>query len=130
MRDESHKSHVDLPSTPKAITTERSSDCACAPTAINRDGTGRHGSNPEHMRQLRRQKTSNENFGKLLRQQHQEPNEDCRLINRRQLRKLIPVSAMTIWRWERAGLFPQHFLIGRTALWKLSDVLKIIEDSQ
>ena len=53
-----------------------------------------------------------------------------RLINRRQLRKLLPVSAMTIWRWERDGRLPQHITIGRTSFWKLTDVLASIGRSK
>jgi predicted DNA-binding transcriptional regulator AlpA len=49
-----------------------------------------------------------------------------RLINRRQLRELLPVSAMTIWRWEKKGRLPQHITIGRTSFWKLADVLAAI----
>lgn len=29
-----------------------------------------------------------------------------RLINRRQLRELVPASDMTVWRWIRSGIFP------------------------
>jgi predicted DNA-binding transcriptional regulator AlpA len=49
-----------------------------------------------------------------------------RLINRRQLRKILPVSAMTIWRWEKEGRLPQHITIGRTSFWRLADVLAAI----
>ena len=34
-----------------------------------------------------------------------------RLLPRRELRGLVPVSDMTIWRWERDGLFPRHLSI-------------------
>lgn len=49
-----------------------------------------------------------------------------RLITSTQLRELMPVSAMTIWRWERDGRLPQHFTIGRRSFWKLDDVLHAI----
>ena len=50
-----------------------------------------------------------------------------RLIDREQLKKLLPVSSMTVWRMERDGRIPKHFLIGRKAFWKLGDVLNYLE---
>ena len=44
------------------------------------------------------------------------------LINRKQLQELLPVSAMTIWRWERDGLLPKHLTIGRTSFWRAVEV--------
>jgi predicted DNA-binding transcriptional regulator AlpA len=44
------------------------------------------------------------------------------LINRKQLRRIIPVSAMTIWRWERDGKLPRHLTIGRTSFWRAIEV--------
>ena len=45
-----------------------------------------------------------------------------RLINRKQLRRLLPVSTMTIWRWERDGKLPKHLTIGRTSFWRAIEV--------
>ena len=45
-----------------------------------------------------------------------------RLLPRRALRILIPVSDMTIWRWERVGLFPRHLLINGRNYWRLSEL--------
>jgi predicted DNA-binding transcriptional regulator AlpA len=53
-----------------------------------------------------------------------------RLINRKQLKQLIPISTMTIWRWERDGRLPQHITIGRTSFWRMTDVLAAIEPSK
>jgi predicted DNA-binding transcriptional regulator AlpA len=51
------------------------------------------------------------------------PLEHCeRLVNRRQLRELVPVSDMTIWRWEKAGLFPRHISINGRNYWRLSEI--------
>ena len=53
------------------------------------------------------------------------PTENClplpdRLISRKELRQMIPVSDQTIWRWERDGLFPRRVrLIARFALPKM-----------
>jgi predicted DNA-binding transcriptional regulator AlpA len=47
---------------------------------------------------------------------------DDRLINRKQLKQLIPVSTMTIWRWERDGKLPKHVTIGRTSFWRAVEV--------
>ena len=45
-----------------------------------------------------------------------------RFLPRRELRALIPVSDMTIWRWERDGLFPRHLLINGRNYWRLSEL--------
>jgi predicted DNA-binding transcriptional regulator AlpA len=50
-----------------------------------------------------------------------------RLIDREQLKKLLPVSSMTVWRMERDGRIPKHFLIGRKAFWKLADLLNYLQ---
>jgi predicted DNA-binding transcriptional regulator AlpA len=49
---------------------------------------------------------------------------DCRerLLPRRELRGLVPVSDMTIWRWERDGRFPRHLLINGRNYWRLSEL--------
>ena len=44
------------------------------------------------------------------------------LIGRRQLRHLIPTSDMTVWRWERAGIFPRHISINGRNYWRRSEV--------
>jgi predicted DNA-binding transcriptional regulator AlpA len=44
------------------------------------------------------------------------------LLPRRALRKLVPVSDMTIYRWERDGIFPKHFSINGRNYWRLSEV--------
>jgi predicted DNA-binding transcriptional regulator AlpA len=44
------------------------------------------------------------------------------LITRRQLQELLPVSPMTIWRWERDGLLPKHVTIGRTSFWRAIEI--------
>jgi hypothetical protein len=41
-----------------------------------------------------------------------------RLLPRRELRGLVPVSDMTIWRWERDGLFPRHLSINGRNYWQ------------
>ena len=45
-----------------------------------------------------------------------------RLLTRRLLRELVPVSDMTIWRWERDGLFPRHLTVNSRNYWLLSEV--------
>ena len=52
------------------------------------------------------------------------------IINGAQLRELIPVSPMTIWRWEKAGDFPKHFQINNHNYWRLSEVLNWIDAQQ
>jgi predicted DNA-binding transcriptional regulator AlpA len=48
--------------------------------------------------------------------------EDERLLSRRLLRKLVPVSDMTIWRWERDGRFPQHLSVNGRNYWLYSEI--------
>jgi predicted DNA-binding transcriptional regulator AlpA len=45
-----------------------------------------------------------------------------RLLPRRELRKLVPVSDMTIWRWEREDRFPRHLSIHGRNYWLRSEV--------
>ena len=45
-----------------------------------------------------------------------------RLLPRRELRSLVPVSDMTIWRWERDELFPRHVSINGRNYWRLSEI--------
>ena len=47
-----------------------------------------------------------------------------RLLPRRELRNLVPVSDMTIWRWERDGQFPRHLSINGRNYWLRSEVLR------
>lgn len=49
-----------------------------------------------------------------------DPNE--RLLPRRELRKIVPVSDMTIWRWEGAGQFPRHLSINGRNYWLQSEI--------
>lgn len=56
-------------------------------------------------------------------------NDSEMLLPRRRLRKLIPVSDMTIYRWERDGIFPKHLSINGRNYWRLSEVRSWI-DSQ
>lgn len=50
-----------------------------------------------------------------------------RLISRRELRRLLPVSDMTIWRWEKAEQFPKHVTIGSRNFWRMSEVSDFID---
>ena len=40
-----------------------------------------------------------------------------RLLTRRLIRRVVPVSDMTIWRWERDGRFPRHLTINGRNYW-------------
>lgn len=53
-----------------------------------------------------------------------------RLLPRRELRSLVPVSDMTIWRWERDGVFPRHLSINGRNYWRLSEVFDWIDRQQ
>ena len=45
-----------------------------------------------------------------------------RLLPRRELRALIPVSDMTIYRWQRGRQFPRHLSVNGRNYWLLSEV--------
>jgi predicted DNA-binding transcriptional regulator AlpA len=45
-----------------------------------------------------------------------------RLVATAERRRRIPVSDMTIWRWEKDGLFPKHIAIGGRNFWRDSDL--------
>lgn len=47
-----------------------------------------------------------------------------RLINRAELRKVFPVSNMTIWRLENQGRFPNHMNINGRNFWNFLEVLE------
>jgi predicted DNA-binding transcriptional regulator AlpA len=50
------------------------------------------------------------------------------LLPRRALRKMVPVSDMTIYRWERGSIFPRHFSINGRNYWRLSEVQQWMDD--
>jgi predicted DNA-binding transcriptional regulator AlpA len=51
--------------------------------------------------------------------------EDVQLIERRQLREIIPASNMTYWRWMKRGLLPKPICIGGKQYWRRDKILKI-----
>ena len=51
-----------------------------------------------------------------------------RLITRKELQRLMPVSGMTLWRMEKDGFLPKHILIGRKAFWRLADILEFLHN--
>jgi predicted DNA-binding transcriptional regulator AlpA len=53
---------------------------------------------------------------------------DAHLLTRRLLRRMVPVSDMTIWRWERDGQFPKHLSIHGRNYWLLSEVALWLSD--
>jgi len=44
------------------------------------------------------------------------------LMTSAQLKKLIPVTDMTLWRWMERGIFPRPKKINRRNYWKLVEV--------
>jgi len=52
--------------------------------------------------------------------------QSWRLINRRQLRQLVPVSDMTIWRWIKAGIFPEPIKINGRNYWREDSVYEAL----
>jgi predicted DNA-binding transcriptional regulator AlpA len=55
---------------------------------------------------------------------------DEQLLTRRLLRKVVPVSDMTIWRWERDGRFPRHLIVNGRNYWLLSEVRTWLANQQ
>jgi predicted DNA-binding transcriptional regulator AlpA len=58
------------------------------------------------------------------------PHNDRAALPRRELRSLVPVSDMTIWRWERDGVFPRHLSINGRNYWRLSEISDWIDRQQ
>jgi predicted DNA-binding transcriptional regulator AlpA len=54
---------------------------------------------------------------------------DERLITRRQLQQVLPVSTTTIWRLEKSGRFPQHVTIGGLNFWRAIEVREYLSRS-
>jgi predicted DNA-binding transcriptional regulator AlpA len=52
--------------------------------------------------------------------------DEERLVPRRWLRQTVPVSDMTIWRWERDGSFPRHLNIHGRNYWLHNEVMEWI----
>jgi predicted DNA-binding transcriptional regulator AlpA len=44
------------------------------------------------------------------------------LLSRREIRRIIPKSDMTIYRWERDGTFPRCIKINGRSYWRANDV--------
>ena len=44
------------------------------------------------------------------------------LITIRQLCQIVPKSKATIYRWVKAGLFPQPIKVNNSTFWKSSDI--------
>ncbi|MET3853039.1 AlpA family phage regulatory protein [Rhizobium sp. OAE497] len=45
-----------------------------------------------------------------------------KLLNIDAVRKRVPVSEVSIWRWQKAGKFPKPVRIGRRILWRSEDI--------
>ena len=58
--------------------------------------------------------------------------QEARAIRFRELQKKVGASRSTIFRWEKQGVFPQHFSLGKNSVaWLLSDVEKwLLEKSK
>ncbi|MBR1286816.1 hypothetical protein JQ597_32650 [Bradyrhizobium sp. AUGA SZCCT0177] len=54
--------------------------------------------------------------------------DKVRLITRKELQQLMPLSGMTISRMEKNGVLPKHILIGRKAFWRQADILEFLDN--
>ena len=50
-----------------------------------------------------------------------------RLINAAQLRALVPVSRMSVWRMQKRGQLPRHTVINGRAYWRYAEVVAAIK---
>ncbi len=55
---------------------------------------------------------------------------ETRLISRKQLRRKIPASDMTVWRWTTAGLFPKPLKINGRNYWRSDEIDRFIQGAQ
>ncbi|MEK6705229.1 MAG: AlpA family phage regulatory protein [Bdellovibrionota bacterium] len=61
----------------------------------------------------------------------QKDHELPRLIGFREVRRLCGLSRATVWRMERAGIFPRRRQLSASKVaWMLSEILRWIEDRQ
>jgi len=51
-----------------------------------------------------------------------------RLISRRELRRFISLSDMGLWRWIRAGKFPQPVYIGTRRYWTETSIARWLRE--
>lgn len=50
--------------------------------------------------------------------------EPDRILTRAELKRIVPVSDMTLWRWERDGKFPKRIVLARNKVgWRFSSVM-------
>lgn len=47
---------------------------------------------------------------------------NSKLLNIEGVRERVPVSKVSIWRWQKVGKFPQPVRIGRRILWRAEDI--------
>ena len=58
-----------------------------------------------------------------------EPEKSDRILRYPDVKKKIPVTNVTLWRWEREGEFPKRFRLGgNSAGWLESEVDQWIKD--
>lgn len=50
------------------------------------------------------------------------------LLNPRQIASLVPVSRMSLLRWEKAGSFPRRICIHKRNFWRVGDVRQWLAD--
>ncbi|MGA1846665.1 helix-turn-helix transcriptional regulator [Deferribacter abyssi] len=53
-----------------------------------------------------------------------------RLLRLSEVLKMIPVSKSTWYEGIKRGIFPPPVKFGRSSFWKLSDILKLIENAE
>lgn len=55
--------------------------------------------------------------------------QNDRLIGVKEVKKLVPVTRTTFWKWSKIGKFPQPVQMpGSVLLWRESDIRKWIAD--
>lgn len=56
------------------------------------------------------------------------PEYNIQLLKLAQVQELLPVSKTTLWRYIRAGKFPEPKKLGRSAFWVKEDVENAIRE--
>ncbi len=55
-------------------------------------------------------------------------NDRRRLLRQKEVLKLVPISAATLWRWVKAGTFPEPLKLGpKTTAWRELDIMGWLE---
>lgn len=58
---------------------------------------------------------------------NREANQECQLLNAKELAKTLSTSVRTVWRYRASGAIPKPVTIGSSIRWKLLDIKLFLE---